>query len=104
MNLEKISPVHVKTPLFSFTGERVLTEGSIELPTTFGIEGGTQVTRMVNYMIVDQPSAYNVIIGRPALNQLRAVTSTFHLLVKFPTPDGVGIMQGSQADSRACYV
>uniref|UniRef100_A0A2N9GP39 Uncharacterized protein n=1 Tax=Fagus sylvatica TaxID=28930 RepID=A0A2N9GP39_FAGSY len=51
----------------------------------------------------DCPSAYNVIIGRPTLNKLRAVTSTYHLLVRFPTEHGIGELKGDQATARECY-
>ena len=82
MDVSEIHPTPVKTPLFGFAGECVYTEGSINLLVTFGHEGGAQITRLVNFLIVDRPSAHNAIIGRPTLNKLRAVTSTYHLLVK----------------------
>jgi len=104
MDLGEIYSTPVKTPLFGFAGERVYTEGSISLPVTFGTDGEAQTTRLVNFLIVDRPSAHNIIIGRPTLNKLRAVTSTYHLLMKFPTPSGIGVMKGNQADSRMCYV
>ena len=53
-----------------------------------------QVTRDVNFLVVDYSSSYNAIIGRPTLNSWKAVTSTYHLLVKFPTECGVGQVQG----------
>jgi len=31
---------------------------------------------MVDYIIMDMPFAYNIIIGRPILNSLRATLST----------------------------
>ncbi|RRT32529.1 hypothetical protein B296_00047995 [Ensete ventricosum] len=42
-------------------------------------------TLMVSFMVVKLPSAYNAIIGRPTLNQLKAVVSTYHRLLKFLT-------------------
>ncbi|XP_072074644.1 uncharacterized protein [Arachis hypogaea] len=36
----------------------------------------------VQYFIVDCPSPYNIILGRPALNNFRAVVSTLHFLKK----------------------
>ena len=49
-------------------------------------------------------SSYNAIIGRPTLNSWKAVTSTYHLLVKFPTEYGVGEVQGDQLAARKCYL
>uniref|UniRef100_A0A2N9I9Y3 Uncharacterized protein n=1 Tax=Fagus sylvatica TaxID=28930 RepID=A0A2N9I9Y3_FAGSY len=63
-----------------------------------------QATRRVEFLVVDCPSAYNVIIGCPTLNRLRAITSTYHLLVRFPTENGIGEMKGDQAMARECYL
>ena len=54
--------------------------------------------------MVDYLSSYNAIIGRPTLNSWKAVTSTYHLLVKFPTEYGVGEVQGDQLAARKCYL
>ena len=59
----------VKTPLYEFGGERVYAEGAIQLPVTYDIHLA-KVTQMVDFLLVDQPSAYNAIIGRPTLNAL----------------------------------
>ena len=87
MKLGGLRPIRTQTPLFGFTGEKVMTEGIIDLPVTFGTTGGIEVIHMVPFLVVDQESPYNVIIGRPTLNKLRAITSTYHLLVKFPTEE-----------------
>ena len=63
-----------------------------------------QITQMVNFLVVDHPSVYNAIIGRPTLNAMRAVTSTYHLMMKFPTENGIGVVIGSQKEARICYV
>jgi hypothetical protein len=60
-------------------------------------------TVMVDFLVIDRPSAYNAIMGRPALNKLRAVTSTYHLMMKFPTEEGVGEVRGDQLAARKCY-
>ena len=54
--------------------------------------------------MVDCLSSYNAIIGRPTLNRLKAVTSTYHLSVKFPTEYGIGQVQGDQLAARECYL
>jgi hypothetical protein len=62
-----------------------------------------QRTIMVKFLIINRPSAYNAILRRTALNELKAVTSTPHLSMKFPTKDGVGIEKGNQRMARECY-
>ena len=54
--------------------------------------------------MVDCSSSYNAIIRRPTLNSWKAVTSTYHLSVKFPTEYGVGQVQGDQLGVRECYL
>ena len=63
-----------------------------------------QVTRNVNFLVVDCLSSYNAIIGRSTLNSWKAVTSTYHLSIKFPTEYGVGEVQGDQLAARECYL
>ena len=63
-----------------------------------------QITKDVNFLVVDCSSSYNAIIGRPTLNSWKAVTSTYHLSVKFPTEHGVGQVQGDQLTARECYL
>ena len=58
---------------------------------------------MVNFLLGDQPSTYNTIIGRPTLNALRAVVSTYQLAMKFPAGDLVGKVRGDQAESWQYY-
>ena len=58
----------------------------------------------MNFLVVDCSSSYNAIIGRPTLNSWKAVTSTYHLSVKFPTEHGVRQVQGDQLAARECYL
>jgi hypothetical protein len=76
------------SPLVGFAEEQVQPIRLISLLVTVGTTP-KQYTVMVDFPVVDQPSAYNTIIGRPALNKWRAVTSTYHLMMKFPTGEGV---------------
>ena len=54
--------------------------------------------------MVDCSSLYNAIIGRPTLNSWKAVTSTYHLSVKFPTEYKIKQAQGDQLAARECYL
>ena len=61
------------------------------------------MTRQLNFLVVDCPSYYNVIVGRPTLNKWKAAMSTYCLKVKFPTDNGVGEVKGDQVLARECY-
>ena len=51
------------------------------------------------------PSAYNMLLGMPFLNHaIRAIPSAYHMVVKFPTENGVGMVQGNQRVARECYL
>ena len=62
-----------------------------------------QLTRQLDFLVVDCPSSYNVIIGRPMLNHWKAATSTYYLKVKYPIEDDVGEVKGDQVLARECY-
>ena len=54
--------------------------------------------------VVDCSSAYNGIIKQPTLNSWKAATSTYHLMIKFPTDYGIGELRGDQVAARECYI
>jgi hypothetical protein len=55
---------------------------------------------MVKFLLMDRSSAYNAIIGRTTLNELKVVMSSPHLSMKFPTAEGVGVVKGDQVATR----
>ena len=61
------------------------------------------MTRQLDFLVVDYPSSYNVIIGRPTLNKWKSATSTYYLKVKFPTENGVGKVRGDQVLAKERY-
>ena len=63
-----------------------------------------QIIRDVTFLVVDCSSAYNAILGQPTLNSWKAVTSTYHLMIKFPTDYGVGELRGNQVAAWECYI
>ena len=63
-----------------------------------------QIIKDVIFLVVDCSSAYNAILGRPTLNSWKVVTSTYHLMIKFPTDYGVGELRGSQMTACEYYV
>ena len=60
-------------------------------------------TVMIEFLVVNFPSVFNGVIGRSLLKALKAITSIYHLTMKFPTTDGTGQVRGSQYDSRESY-
>ena len=93
----------VSSPLVGFGGMKVQPVGTITLPVVVGAYP-QQITKDVNFPVVDYSSSYNAIIGRLTLNSWKAVTSTYHLSVKFPIEHGVGQVQGDQIAARECYL
>ncbi|KAK3039686.1 hypothetical protein RJ639_027027 [Escallonia herrerae] len=98
---ERIRPV--SSPLYGFTGASVPVEGVIPLTVVAG-SYPLQATQSIDFLVVKIKSAYNGILGRAGLNKLQAIASTFHLCIKFPTPNGIGVVKGDQAIARKCYM
>ena len=88
--------------LRGFSEEIVLPLGSIQLVLTLG-DPPCQATTTVRFLTVDAPLAYNILLGRPSLNAMRAIPSIYHMVIKFPTAIGVGMVRGDQRIARECY-
>ena len=97
---ERLEPVN--THLRGFSGEKVLPLGSIKLVLTLG-EPPCQATTTTRFLVVDAPSAYNMLLGRPSLNAIKSIPSAYHMMIKFPTVSGVGMVRGDQRVARECY-
>ena len=95
---EKLEPVD--THLRGFSREKMLPLGSIQLVLTLG-DPLCQAKTAMKFLIVDAPSAYNMLLGRPSLNAIKAIPSAYHMMIKFPTTGGVGMVRGDQR--RECY-
>ncbi|XP_075475735.1 uncharacterized protein LOC142510596 [Primulina tabacum] len=93
----------VSTPLSCFIGHAVQTIGQIMLSLYLGT-GPHRITKMTCFTVVDSPSLYNGILGRPALADFRAVSSIYHQKLKYPAGNEVGAICGDQKSSRRCYV
>jgi len=90
--------------IYGFSGEQVSTRGYIDLHTVFR-EGTQTKTIPIRFLIVEVPTSYNILLGRPSLNTLGAVVSTPHLAMKFPSPSGdILIIHCDQRLARECYM
>ncbi|XP_074374538.1 uncharacterized protein LOC141714943 [Apium graveolens] len=56
--------------LYGFTGNSIGVKGTIWLPVTLGEEPYV-ATQIAIFTVVDQPCAYNVIVGRPLMRAMR---------------------------------
>ena len=101
----KLDPKRLRpfdSPLVSFSGDRVYPMSIVTLTVTVGTYP-VKLTRQLDFLVVDYPSSYNVIIEQPMLNKWKAATSTYCLKVKFPMDNGVGEVKGDQVLARECY-
>lgn len=57
----------------------------------------------MKFAIVDIPLFYNAIIGRPILNNYRAIISMVMLCLKMPAVRGIVVAKGSQKSAQDCY-
>ncbi|XP_010687428.1 uncharacterized protein LOC104901539 [Beta vulgaris subsp. vulgaris] len=94
----------IDQPLVGFGRQSVHPLGSVKLPTRMAKKGkGRNV--VVDYLVVDTSLPYNVIIGRPTLNKVKAAISTYQLLLQFEGDDGkVARLSEEQKSVRECYV
>ena len=88
--------------LVGFSGEQVEVRGFVDLRTTF-FDDLAAKTIVIRYIVVNAPSSYNLLLGRPSLNKLGAVVSTVHMKMKFPAEGRVVTMKVDQEVARKCY-
>ena len=103
MRIERERLIPTNAPLIGFGGTRVYPLGAATLLVTVE-DYPQQITKDVTFLVVDYSSAYNAILGCPTLNSWKAVTSTYHLMIKFPTKYRVGELRGNQEAMCECYI
>ena len=103
MRIDRERLILTNAPLVRFGGTRVNLLGAVTLLVTIG-EYPQQITKDVTFLVVDCSFAYNAILGCPTLNSWKAVTSTYHLMIKFPTKYEVGEVRGDQVAAREYYI
>ena len=92
-----------KEELIDFSGEKVYPVGFVTLHVTLGNQSKTRTIK-VDFLVVNCPSAYNAIFGRPTLNKIRAIISIACLTMKFFTDDGeIVTVRADQVAARKCY-
>nr|GFD13133.1 reverse transcriptase domain-containing protein [Tanacetum cinerariifolium] len=93
--------VPATTSLTGFSGETTWPLGQLKLLVTIG--DATHSTKSwMNFMIVKSLSPYNGIIGRPGLKAIQAVPSIVHVMLKFPTEEGIVTIRSSLLIPTEC--
>ena len=90
------------TLIQSFFGSLVIPEGMIKLPLTVGTPP-QRTTIHDNFLVVKLFSTYNAIFDCLSLWTLKAIVSSYDLMVKFSIKNGVGQIKGNQAMAQQCF-
>ncbi|XP_060200254.1 uncharacterized protein LOC132628496 [Lycium barbarum] len=78
--------------------ESETTKGEISLPVNIaGI-----ILQTVFYVIKGEMK-YNALLGRPWIHRMRAVPSTLHQMLRFPTSEGIKMVRGEQPEAREMF-
>ena len=60
--------------LYGFSSEGSAAIRTVELVVTLG-EGSRTASKLLEFIVIDCPAAYNAILGKPALMKFEAITS-----------------------------
>ena len=80
-------------PLYRFTRDNVIPEGTIKLAVTLR-EPPQTTTMMIDFLVVKFPSTFDGILGGPLLKALKTMMSIHCLTIKFLTEIGIGHVRG----------
>ncbi|XP_060968388.1 uncharacterized protein LOC133035953 [Cannabis sativa] len=98
MGIDEATIIRKSTVLVGFSGEQKHSVGEVILHVY--AEG---VNLQTKFLVVDSPSDYNAILGRLWIHSMKAVPSTYHQVIRFPTKWGVKEIWGAQKAARDCY-
>ncbi|KAF8095016.1 hypothetical protein N665_0346s0013 [Sinapis alba] len=63
------------------------------------------ISKLVKFSVIDTKTQYNAILGTPWLHMMKAIRSTYHQCVKFPTREGtVFTLKGNQRLARSMLI
>lgn len=73
--------------LVNFSSKQALIKDYITFKMVFGLKKNAQMIKFM-YLVINAPSSYNIIIGRPNINLIKPSQSTFHLSIKYLLDNG----------------
>ncbi|KAJ9557123.1 hypothetical protein OSB04_011737 [Centaurea solstitialis] len=98
IGIERSEIVRRSTTLIGFNGDPMNTLGEIILPVF-----AKGINKQTKFNVVDCQSAYNVILGRPWIHEMKAVPSTYHQKIKFPSPWGIQEIASEKKEHSDCF-
>nr|XP_009786443.1 PREDICTED: uncharacterized protein LOC104234558 [Nicotiana sylvestris]XP_016468083.1 PREDICTED: uncharacterized protein LOC107790644 [Nicotiana tabacum] len=75
------------------------TKGEITLPVNI-----VETIQEKKFYVIEEDMRYNALFGRPWIHNLRAITSTLHQALKFPTPGRVKMVYGEQPAAKEMFM
>uniref|UniRef100_A0A2N9HMF9 RNA-directed DNA polymerase n=1 Tax=Fagus sylvatica TaxID=28930 RepID=A0A2N9HMF9_FAGSY len=99
LGLGKSDLSEYSSPVFGFSGESTIPVGKTTLPVLAG-----PINLQTEFIVIQAPSPYNAIMGRSWLHKMRAIPSTLHQKLRFPTKDGVMEISGDQVAAKQCVL
>ncbi|XP_061357022.1 uncharacterized protein LOC133301416 [Gastrolobium bilobum] len=101
LDVEDLKPCN--TTLIAFNGRDTIPKGYIDLRLTLGTKEAYKSER-VRFIVADFPSEYNVILGRPTIDDWDMLVFTKHQKLKMiGKQNSVITIAGDQKESRDCY-
>ena len=100
MGLDEQTLVPTESPLVAFDGTRVFPKGITRLMVY-----GAERTLPMNFLVIENRSTYNAIMGRGWIHTMHGVVSTLHQVMRCRSPDARYTIdiRGDQSQARKCH-
>lgn len=102
MGITNLSLEHTNTSLKGFGRGRLTPLGVVELPVMIGSRP-FEKTMMLNFVVVEEDNAYQMIFGRLFLRISKSVMSNYYIAIKYRVNGVVRVLKGDQRIVRSCY-
>ncbi|XP_021718848.1 uncharacterized protein LOC110686537 [Chenopodium quinoa] len=100
LKLDRKDLKRVNYEVTGFNGSGLTPEGIIELSVRV-VERSRRRDVRAEFFVINSPSPYNVIMGRPLIHKIGGVVSTYHLAMAYTTNEGWSAnLKGSQKTAK----